>query len=57
MNWKNLRANKCPKDGTPLVRNEHGYQCPFVDAYYRTECGFFITKKKADEIKENLKIR
>lgn len=55
MNWKNLRANKCPKDGSPLVRDQYGYRCAFVDAYYKSECTFFITKKRAEEIKDGLK--
>lgn len=55
MKWKNLRAKRCPKCDHALVRNSHGYECTYVDAYYRSPCGFFITSAKFDEMIEKLK--
>lgn len=56
MKWKNIRANRCPKDGSKLISKSTGLECEFVDPYYKTPCGFFITREKAQALKDKLKI-
>lgn len=55
MKWKNIRANRCPKCGSKLTSKASGLECEFVDPYYQTPCGFFISKEKADALKEKLR--
>lgn len=57
MKWSNLRSKKCPKDGTPLQEREAGFECPFVDRYYESPCGFFITHAKRDTLLADLKLK
>lgn len=55
MKWNNIKANRCPKDGTKLERKANGWECSHVDPYYKSPCGFFMTFEKRDALVAKMK--
>lgn len=50
MKWTELKQKRCPKCRHALTRTEHGFECQYRDPYYGTDCKFFITHKRFEEI-------
>lgn len=56
-NWNNLFRSTCPLCESRLLARRKGRECSNTRPDRTENCTFFITEKKYDEVRENLKIK
>lgn len=56
-NWRMLLRDRCPICECPLITKNKGFACSANHRWSDHPCGFFITKKRFDEMVKEMKDR
>ena len=54
LTWSNLQRDLCPKCGCKLIHTPVGIKCETADLAEQWQCGFYISRKRFDEIRGSI---